>query len=110
MARLNRFPGHVPGLENLGEGLWLFNIGLFALFSPSTRRGGSFFFDGASRIFGHSVVSMFFGCIPMGLATIVNGFLAFGVARWGQGAVDVAEALWWLDAALSVLCGVPSRS
>ena len=33
---------------------------------------------------------MFWGAIPMGLATIVNGFLAFGVARWGETAVDIA--------------------
>ncbi len=103
---LAQFPGHIPALRNLAEGLWLFNIGLFALFSLLYAARWVFFFDGARRIFGHSVVSMFFGCIPMGLATIINGFLAFGVARWGQGAVDVAEALWWLDAALSVLCGV----
>ena len=41
-----------------------------------------------------------------GLATIINGFLLFGVARWGHAAVDIAQALWWLDAALAVVCGV----
>jgi C4-dicarboxylate transporter/malic acid transport protein len=103
---LAQFPGRIPVLRAVGEGLWLFNIGLFALFSALYAARWVFFFDGARRIFGHSVVSMFFGCIPMGLATIVNGFLAFGVARWGQGAVDIADALWWLDAALALLCGV----
>ena len=103
---LAQFPGNVPALRSVAAGLWLFNIGLFALFSILYAARWIFFFDGARRIFGHSVVSMFFGCIPMGLATIVNGFLAFGVARWGRGAVDIAEALWWLDVGLSVLCGV----
>jgi len=45
---------------------------------------------------------MFFGAIPMGLATIINGFLVFGIARWGA----IAQVLWWLDAALAVACGV----
>jgi hypothetical protein len=28
---------------------------------------------------------MFIGTIPMGLATIINGCLAFGIARFGPG-------------------------
>jgi C4-dicarboxylate transporter/malic acid transport protein len=103
---LAQFPGQIPGLRAVAEGLWLFNIGLFALFSALYAARWIFFFDGARRIFGHSVVSMFFGCIPMGLATIINGFLAFGVPRWGQGAIEIAEALWWLDVALAMLAGV----
>jgi C4-dicarboxylate transporter/malic acid transport protein len=103
---LAQFPGRIPGLRAVAEGLWLFNIGLFALFSALYAARWIFFFDGARRIFGHSVVSMFFGCIPMGLATIINGFLAFGVPRWGQGAIEIAEALWWLDVALAMLAGV----
>ncbi len=49
----------------------------------------------ARRIFGHSVVSMFIGTIPMGLATIINGVLVFGLPRWGEGVIPVAQALWW---------------
>jgi tellurite resistance protein TehA-like permease len=49
---------------------------------------------------------MFFGCIPMGLATIINGFLVFGLPRWGHIAVDIASVLWYLDAILAFICGV----
>ncbi len=49
---------------------------------------------------------MFFGCIPMGLATIVNGTVIFGLTRFGEAAVPVAIGLWWLDAALAVLAGL----
>jgi C4-dicarboxylate transporter/malic acid transport protein len=42
----------------------------------------------------------------MGLATIINGFLVFGVARWGEAAVTIADTLWWLDMAMAVVCGV----
>ena len=64
------------------------------------------YFDGARRIFTHPVMSMFFGCIPMGLATIINGFLVFGIPHWGQSAVLIAEGLWWIDVAMSLACGI----
>jgi len=51
-------------------------------------------------------VSMFFGCIPMGLATIINGFLIYGPALIGPAAVEIAHGLWWLDAAMAVACGL----
>lgn len=103
---LAQFPAHWAALSRLAEGLWLFDIGLFALFCLLYAARWILFFDGARRIFGHSTMSMFFGCIPMGLATIINGFLTFGVARWGHVAVDIASALWWIDAGLALACGV----
>jgi C4-dicarboxylate transporter/malic acid transport protein len=103
---LNQLPVPIPGVRIVAEALWVFNIGLFALFTVLYAARWIFFFDGARRIFGHSVVSMFFGCIPMGLATIINGLMAFGLARWGEGVVPVAEALWWIDVALAVACGI----
>ncbi|NVZ62008.1 TDT family transporter [Pseudomonas gingeri] len=103
---LAQLPVEVPGQRAFAEGLWLFNILLFAVFSLLYGARWVLFFDEARRIFGHSTVSMFFGTIPMGLATIINGFLLFGVARWGDGAVQVAEVLWWIDVAMSLACGV----
>ena len=102
---LAQFPG-LSGLRALGDGLWRFNIGLFVLFSGLYAARWILFTQEARRIFGHSVVSMFFGTIPMGLATIVNGVIVFGLPRWGAGVVPVAEALWWFDVALALLCGV----
>lgn len=103
---LAQVPLELPVLKSIAEGLWFFNIFLFTLFSVLYLARWIFFFDGARRIFGHSVVSMFFGCIPMGLATIINGFLIFGITRWGHVAVEIAEVLWWVDVALSLLCGI----
>ncbi|AZD31101.1 TDT family transporter [Pseudomonas chlororaphis] len=103
---LAQLPLRIPGLHLLAEGLWLFTIVLFLLFSAAYAARWIMFFDEARRIFGHSTVSMFFGTIPMGLATIINGFLLFGVPRWGEGVVQLAELLWWLDVALSLACGV----
>ncbi len=101
---LNQFPLAVPGLHWFAEGLWLFNIGLFVLFTLMYLARWIFFFESAMPIFRHPVASMFLGAIPMGLATILNGFLVFGVARWGDTAVHIATVLWWTDAALALLC------
>ena len=57
-------------------------------------------------MFEHSVASMFFGAIPMGLATIVNGLLAFGIPLWGDTAIAIAHPLWWVDVVLSVASGL----
>ncbi|UVM37191.1 TDT family transporter [Pseudomonas sp. B21-017] len=103
---LAQLPVSTPGLHALAEGLWLLNIGLFVLFTAMYTARWVMFFDEARRIFGHSTVSMFFGTIPMGLATIINGFLLFGLPRWGDGVIHVAEVLWWLDVAMSLACGV----
>lgn len=103
---LPQVPGVGPALRPLGEALWFFDIALFALFSLLYGARWIFFGHEARRIFGHNTVSMFIGTIPMGLATIINGCLAFGIARFGRGIVDVAQALWWLDVAMSLACGV----
>ena len=103
---LAQLPVSNPGLHAFAEGVWLFNIVLFVLFTAMYAARWVMFFDEARRIFGHSTVSMFFGTIPMGLATIINGFLLFGLPRWGDGVIHLAEVLWWLDVAMSLACGV----
>lgn len=102
---LSQFPS-APVLRVLGEGLWGANILLFCLFAVVLIARFLLHFEEASRLLHHPVMSMFFGCIPMGLATIVNGFLIFGLPRFGQIAVDIAQALWWVDVALSFACGL----
>ncbi|RDJ08992.1 TDT family transporter [Rhizobium grahamii] len=102
---LAQFP-NAPALTAVGEVLWLSNIVLFVglalLYAAKWIRHRR----EALRIFAHPVASMFFGCIPMGLATIVNGTVIFGIARFGDAAVPVAIGLWWFDAALAVLSGL----
>ena len=103
---LSQLPGGGPAVRIAAETLWLLNIGLFALFSALYAARWILFPCEARLIFGHPVMSMYFGCIPMGLATIINGVIIFGRPRWGQGAVDLAEALWLVDVALSLLSGL----
>lgn len=103
---LAQFPLAIPGLRSIAEGLWMFNILLFCTFSAMYMARWIMFFDEAKQIFGHSTVSMFFGTIPMGLATIINGLIVFGGARWGSAVIPLAEALWWIDVVMALACGV----
>lgn len=99
-------PGGGPVLHAAGEALWWLDIALFLLFSGLYAARWILFTHEARRIFGHSVVSMFIGTIPMGLATILNGALSFGVARFGPGIVPAVAALWWIDVVIAIGCGV----
>jgi C4-dicarboxylate transporter/malic acid transport protein len=103
---LNQFPIHLPGIHTIAIALWLLNIALFAVFLILYTARWIVFTGEASRIFSHSTVSMFFGAIPMALATIVNGCLVYGVPMWGNQLIAVARVLWWADVALAVFCGV----
>ena len=104
---LNQFPLPFPGLRAVAAALWLANIALFTMFSLLYAARWLLFPREAALIFRHPVMSMFFGAIPMGLATIANGSLAFGPDFLGMdAAVGVARALWQADAAMSVACGL----
>lgn len=105
-AVLVQLPVTIPGLFQLAEALWMLNVVLFLTFSALYIARWVMFFDEARRVFGHSTVSMFFGTIPMGLATLINGLLTFGLPHWGDAVLPFAELLWWLDVAMSLACGV----
>jgi C4-dicarboxylate transporter/malic acid transport protein len=103
---LGQLPVARPWVFHLGESLWLLTVALFVLFSVLYASRWVLFFHEAKQVFAHATVSMFIGTIPMGLATVINGLLLFGLPRWGEAVVPLAEALWWLDVAMAVACGV----
>ncbi len=103
---LPQMPGAGATLRPWAEALWAFDVGLFILFSGLYAARWILFGHEARRIFGHSVVSMFIGTIPMGLSTLLSGALVFALPRFGTEVVGWVHALWWLDAAMAVACGV----
>ncbi|WP_295473777.1 TDT family transporter [uncultured Pseudomonas sp.] len=103
---LGQVPVSTPLLRQLGECLWLFNAALFVLFSLVYASRWWLYGNEARRIFAHPTVSMFLGTIPMGLATLVNGCLQYGVPRWGAEMVSLAYGLWWVDVVMALACGV----
>ena len=107
---INQFPVDLPVLHQAGAVLWLVNIGLF-MFCAALYGGRWIFFTAdAMPIWGHPVMPMFLGAIPMGLATIVNGFLVFGIPYIGALATGIAVVLWWIDAIMAVAIGLLART
>ncbi|MHA6767475.1 TDT family transporter [Sphingobium ummariense] len=103
---LPQLPNIGPAREPFGEALWAFNIALFCLFAGLYGARWILFPHEARRVFEHESMSMFLGTIPMGLATIINGFVAFGLPRFGAVVLPAAYALWWIDVAMALACGV----
>lgn len=81
--------------------LWLANIGLFILFSVLYSLRWLFYPHEAKQIFQHSSMAFFFGAIPMGLATIINGLVKFMPQH-----LVLAEFLWGVDVILAVIVAV----
>lgn len=90
-------------LWQLGAFLWQINIALFTIFSMLYFLRWMLYPAEARQIFSHPAMSLFLGAIPMGLATILNGFLKFGTALYGDTAVQIAQWLWYADVILAVL-------
>ncbi len=103
---IDQFPGHPASLHQAGLFLWLANIGLFMLCTALYGGRWIFFTADAMPIWEHPVMPMFLGAIPMGLATIINGFLVFGIPWFGAPATEIATVLWWIDAVLAVGIGL----
>lgn len=90
----------------VGTGLWQFNTLLFCAFSVLYLLRWLIYPHEARQIFSHSSMALFLGAIPMGLATVINGFVKYGIALYGDVAVQIAQNLWYLDAILAVLIGI----
>lgn len=101
---LNQAPLAIPGRRQIAEGLWLVDVGVFACCALLYTIHWLFHREQARRIFEHPVLSMFLGTIPMGLATILNGLLAFGSTSGRAGTIHLASVLWYVDVALSLGC------
>ena len=89
-------------LWQCGALLWQVNTVLFIFFSLLYGLRWLIYPQEARQIFTHSSMGLFLGAIPMGLATILNGCLKFGLPLYGDVAVQIAHMLWWIDVVLAV--------
>ncbi|HZG27979.1 TDT family transporter [Agrobacterium tumefaciens] len=103
---LNEFVSTVPALHSVAFGLWLLNAVIFILMLVIYAARWILFFQEAKRILDHSVVSMYFGCIPMALATVINGLVIFATPAVGTQAIDIAVWLWIVDVIIAIACGI----
>lgn len=89
-------------MAHLAVLLWQFNIALFLMFSPLYVLRWIIYPTEAKQIFSHASMSLFLGAIPMALATIINGYLKFGIHLYGDWVVPFAQLLWYIDVLLAV--------
>lgn len=99
---------HLPvaGAAAAGEALWWLNMTLLTLFTVLSAARLILFPAESRATLLHPVQSLFLGAVPMGLATVINGLIVFGVPHWGDGAAQVARSLWGLDALLAAATGL----
>ncbi|KAM4056753.1 voltage-dependent anion channel domain-containing protein [Hirsutella rhossiliensis] len=77
------------------------NAGLFAAFVAVSALRYALYPELWWAMVAHPAQSLFLGCVPMGLATIIN-MMILSCAHWGPWLVHVAWAFWWADVLLSM--------
>ncbi|MCU4482496.1 TDT family transporter [Acinetobacter ursingii] len=102
---LAHFPFASSSFYRVGMMLWIFNSVLFIVFSVLYLARWFFYPEEAKQILSHPTMSLFLGTIPMALATVLNGFLIYGVPLFGELAVLIALKLWYLDVLLAIVVG-----
>ncbi|KAI0877161.1 sulfite transporter Ssu1 [Hypoxylon argillaceum] len=99
---LHNLPYNAVWLYWISVGLFGLNVAIFALFSVISILRYLLFPGIWIAMLNHSVQSLFLGTIPMGLATIINMIIFVIVPAWGDWAVILAWALWWVDVVLAI--------
>lgn len=100
------YPRYQSSLRILSIVFFVMNIFFFTVISSITILRYCMYPQTWLLMIRHPVQSLFLGAIPMGFATIVNMFVNICVPAWGGRTIQVAWALWWIDAAVSIACNV----
>ncbi|KAF2138781.1 uncharacterized protein K452DRAFT_233711 [Aplosporella prunicola CBS 121167] len=91
--------------------LFVINVILFAIISFTSLLRYVMYPATWGLMLRHPVQSLFLGCIPMGLTTIINMFIFVCIqeAGWGPWANKLAWVLWWIDVVMAIACacGLP---
>lgn len=90
----------------IAQTLWQMNIAFFSIFTLLYILRWMIYPTEAKQIFSHPSMALFLGAIPMALATLLNGFLKFGIALYGDIAIQTAHVLWYIDIVLAVMVGI----
>lgn len=101
---LQRLPYNGEWLYWISVVIFCLNVTLFLLFSLISVVRYTLYPEIWLAMIRHPVQSLFIGTFPMGLATIINMIVYVLVPAWGDGAVKLAWALWWIDVVISLAC------
>ena len=127
---LYNLPYNAPWVRYISYGFFVLNVALFCLFSTTTLLRYVLYPEIWAVMIRHPGMSLFLGCIPMGLAStavilltppplptpsrgmqaVLTAFRAiinmtvYVCASWGDRAVYLAWTLWWVDVVVSLSC------
>lgn len=101
---LNQIDGPSSIWHAVAFALWGLALALFCTSGLLYALRWAMFFDEAKQIYRHAVAPMFLGAIPMALATVINGFLAFITPHLPVAIGLIALPLWWMDALMAAAC------
>ena len=103
---LPEFAAGSVGLYWVAQTLWQMNIVFFSIFTALYTLRWILYPTEARQIFSHPSMALFLGAIPMALATLLNGFLKYGIALYGDIAIQIAHVLWYVDIFLAATIGI----
>ena len=102
---LFRLPYHAEWLEYISYIVFVLNVVLFVIFTLISLLRYLLYPRIWTAMIGHPSQSLFLGCFPMGLGTIINMICFVCVPAWGGGWWQLAWTLWWIDVVLAgTLC------
>ncbi|CAK7217207.1 Plasma membrane sulfite pump involved in sulfite metabolism [Sporothrix bragantina] len=102
---LHNLPYNAHGVWYISVVVFCLNIFLFLSFSAITLTRYILYPEIWGVMIKHPSQSLFLGCIPMALATIVN-MMVLVCSPWGNAFIYFTWALWWLDVILSCACSL----
>ena len=102
---LHNLPYNAEWVRYISIIVFCLNILLFIAFSAITLTRYIAYPEIWGVMIKHPSQSLFLGCIPMGLATIVK-MMVFECARWGHGAIYLTWAFWWADVLVACACSL----
>ncbi len=100
---LYTLPHQFRGLQEIAIAFYLLNLLLFLTFVGLSIARYTMHPWVVFRMLRHSTISMFLGCVPMALCTIINGTVLIAAPRYGTWVPVLVYILWWIDVALTVL-------
>ncbi|KIJ39924.1 hypothetical protein M422DRAFT_60665 [Sphaerobolus stellatus SS14] len=101
------YGGHSRVTEGFALGFFFLNFVLFCVFLALSLYCLVIYPKAWLILLQHPVYSLYLGCVPMGMATLINVALVSAHQYWGfggMGFVYTLWAFWWLDGIISFLC------
>jgi C4-dicarboxylate transporter/malic acid transport protein len=98
---LFRLPYTADWVEAVSYSFFVLNVLLFILFTVLSILRYTLYPQIWGAMIRHPAQSLFIGCFPTGLATIIN-MMILACQQFGNGWIYFTWALWWIDVFLSI--------